>query len=157
MSQTSPFDSHSLVLASQGIQSPAAQAAVKAAFGVLEEFLKQFNARDAKAWAQTLHFPHLRLAGGQVQSWATAEDYAASNDLDAFARTGWSYTRWDWLRPVQADADKVHVALQFTRYDAAEQPIASYQAVYVLTRVDGRWGIQLRSSYAGIATPNAAF
>lgn len=153
----SSFNSLPLVLASHGIEAPAAQAAVTAAFGVLDEFLKQFNARDARAWARTLHFPHLRIAGGEVQSWATAEDYAAANDLEAFAQTGWSHTRWDWLRPVQADADKVHVALQFTRYDAAEQPIASFQALYVLTRADGRWGIQLRSSYAGIATPNAAF
>lgn len=150
-------DSSALLLAALGIADPDSQAAVSAAQQVLERFLETFNARDAKAWAQTLHFPHVRLTAGEVQLWQTPADYERSNDLAAFAETGWAYTRWDRVLPVQAGADKVHFALQFTRYDAAHQPIVSHQALYVVTRLDGRWGIQSRSSYAGIALPGAAF
>lgn len=146
-----------LLLAAHGITDPAAQAATAAAYAVLDRFLDAFNARDPQRWADTLHYPHVRLAGGEVQLWPIAADYAGSNDLQPLAATGWSHSRWDWIRPVQADADKVHLALQFTRFDAQDRPLQSFQALYVVTRQGDRWGIQSRSSYAGIATPGAAF
>jgi hypothetical protein len=58
---------------------------------------------------------------------------------------------------VQADAHKVHLALQFTRYAGDDQPLQPFQALYVVTLQDGHWGIQSRSSYAGIALAGAAF
>ena len=41
----------------------------EAALGVMEDFLVAFNARDEEAWADTLHFPHVRLASGQESSY----------------------------------------------------------------------------------------
>jgi len=130
-----------LLLAALGVATPEAQASVDAGLEVLERFLAAFNARDAQAWAQTLQFPHVRLTAGQVQQWAPAEDYARSNDIAALADTGWSFTRWDHVLPVHADPDKVHFALRFTRYDRQERPIASFDALYVVTKLDGRWGV----------------
>jgi hypothetical protein len=146
-----------LFLASQGISDAPAQAAVAAGYAVLEKFLRAFNARESKAWSNTLNYPHVRLAGGKVQIWETPEAYAASNDVEKFAGTGWHHTRWDWVKPVQADTQKVHFALQFTRFDSDDKPLSSFQATYVVTLQDGHWGIQARSSYAGIAWPGAAF
>ncbi|MBZ8143639.1 hypothetical protein CLD22_27895, partial [Rubrivivax gelatinosus] len=54
-------------------------------------------------------------------------------------------------------ADKLHFALRFTRYDSAHAAISSHEALYVLTFENGRWGVQSRSSYAGIAIAGAAF
>ena len=146
-----------LLVAAHGITDEARQAAVAQGYRVLEQFLSAFNARDPELWATTLNYPHVRLTAGQVQVWQTAADYAASNDLQEFAATGWAYTRWDWIKPVQAHADKVHLALQFTRYDAEHRAIKSFEALYVVTLQQGHWGIQARSSYAGIALPGAAF
>jgi hypothetical protein len=146
-----------VLLASLGIDTPQAQAAVSAGLNVLERFLDAFNARDAQAWARTLHFPHVRFTAGQVQQWASAEDYARSNDIAALADTGWAFTRWDRVLPVHADADKVHFAVRFTRYDAQERAIASFDALYVVTKLQGSWGVQARSSFAGIALDGAAF
>jgi hypothetical protein len=146
-----------LFLAAQGIADPKAQAAVEAGFQVLAAFLRAFNARDARLWSSTLNYPHVRLAGGEVQVWQTAADYAAGNDLERFVGTGWHHTKWDWINPVQASADKVHFALQFTRFDSDDKPINSFQATYIVTRQNDHWGIQARSSYAGIAWSGAAF
>jgi hypothetical protein len=38
--------------------------AIAAAMGVLDRHLAALNSGDAVALAQTLHFPHYRLAGG---------------------------------------------------------------------------------------------
>jgi hypothetical protein len=150
-------DTLSLLLASQGITAPEAQAAVHAGLQVLQDFLHTFNARDANAWAHVLNYPHVRFAGEQVTVWDNALDYAASNDLAPLSATGWAYSRWDFIRPVQADATKVHFALQFTRYDTHHRAQQSYQALYVVTLHNGHWGVQSRSSYAGILAPGAAF
>lgn len=146
-----------LLLGGQGITGAAAQTAVQAGLQVLQDFLRTFNARDAQAWAQVMNYPHVRLAGDQVIVWQNAADYAAANDLAPLADTGWAYSRWDFIRPVQADATKVHFALQFTRYDAQDRAQQSFQALYVVTLKDGHWGVQSRSSYAGVLTPGAAF
>jgi hypothetical protein len=69
-------DTLPLLLAGQGIDAPAAQAAVQAGLQVLQDFMRTFNARDALAWAQVMNYPHVRLAGDQVIVWHNAADYA---------------------------------------------------------------------------------
>lgn len=127
------------------------------AVAVLDEFIAAFNARDALRWARTLHYPHVRLADDLVTVWQTPEQYAASNDIGKVCASDWDHSRWDWKRLIQAGDDKLHFLVSFTRYDAADTPLARYESLYVLTRRAGRWGIQARSSYAGIALPGAAF
>ena len=155
--QATSQDDLSLLIAAGGIVDAGSVQAVREGLRVLQEFLAAFNARDAQRWSRTLQYPHVRLSAGEVRLWQTPEDYVATNDVQDFAATGWAYSRWDWIRPVQASAEKAHFALQFTRYSADERPIGSYQALYVVTKKDGRWGVQARSSYAGVTRPGAAF
>ena len=127
----------------------AAEAARSAAVGVMNEFLVAFNARDEAAWADTLHYPHVRLASQEVRVYESREAFLESADLDAFAAaTGWRYSTWDSMKVVQDSADKVHVLVQFSRFDAADELISSFASFYVVERVDGRWGIRARSSFA---------
>lgn len=150
-------DALTLLVAGAGVTTSDAQAAVQAGLQVLQDFMSTFNARDAKAWAAVMNYPHVRFAGDQVTVWDDAAVYAASNDLTPLANTGWAYSKWDWIRVIQADTNKVHFALQFTRYDAQDRPQQSFQALYIVTIKDGHWGVQSRSSYAGILSPGAAF
>lgn len=127
----------------------AAEAAVVAATGVMEAFLEAFNARDEAAWAETLLFPHVRLASQRVAVYPDAASFIAAMDLDAFARTtGWSYSTWDDMQVVQASPDKVHIQVIFSRFDADDELLASFQSLYVIEQVDGRWGVRARSSFA---------
>jgi hypothetical protein len=124
---------------------------------VLDDFMAGFNSRDSLKWAQTLNYPHVRIAGDKVIVWDTPEAYAKANDLQQFAKTGWHHSQWDWRRLVQSSDDKLHFLVQFTRYNAAGKPTASYQALYILTKRNNHWGVQARSSFAGIAIAGAAF
>lgn len=47
--------------------------------------------------------------------------------------------------------------MQFTRFGADNEPIGSYEWLYIVTRKDGHWSVQARSSYAGIAVKGSAF
>ncbi len=130
-------------------EAPAEAAAEAAALTVMEDFLAAFNARDVAAWADTLHFPHVRIASQRVAVYPDREAFIGDRDLEAFAvQTGWDHSTWDAMRVVQASAEKVHIAVTFTRFDAEGVAMASYDSLYVVERLDGRWGIRARSSFA---------
>lgn len=123
--------------------------AEQSAIAVMNAFMTAFNARDESAWADTLLFPHVRMASHEVAVYPDKRSFVAASDLDAFAAsTGWDHSRWDDLRVIQVSPEKVHIAVTFTRFDSAGAAMASYQSMYVVERLDGRWGIRARSSFA---------
>lgn len=117
-----------------------------AALGVLDRHIAALNARDAAALAGTLHFPHYRLSGSGMSIWETPERYF--DDFRARAGGDWHHSAWDFRNLIEASHDKVHLDVQFTRFRADGSPIASYRSIWVITRIDGRWAAQLRSSFA---------
>ena len=121
----------------------------KAAIGVMADFLAAFNARDEAAWADTLVYPHVRIASSEVVTYETRSDFLGAMDLDSFAAaTGWRYSRRDDMVVLQDSATKVHIQVRFSRFDANDALLASYDSLYVIERIDGRWGIRARSSFA---------
>ena len=128
--------------------SPAQQYAggpEAAALRVLDDYIAAYNARDESAFVATLHFPHVRIAGDRVRTFAGASEYLRELEL---GKGGWAYSTWTDRRIVQSGAAKVHVAARFTRFRAGGVPVGSYDSLYVIVLRNGRWGILARSSYA---------
>ena len=72
------------------------------------------------------------------------EEFAAQMDFRAFARNyNWQRSAWDRLEVIQVGANKVHIAVQFTRYDAAQTPQASFDSLYILQRDAGGGGVSV--------------
>ncbi len=122
--------------------------AEKAALKVMDEFLQAFNARDLQAWRATLHYPHVRIASGGVAIAMTPEEYGTEDLFGRLAASGWHHSRWTDMHIVQSGPEKVHVAVRFTRFDANDVPLASFDSLYVITLQGGRWGVIARSSFA---------
>ncbi len=120
--------------------------AVAAATAVLDRHMSALNTGDAAALAATLHFPHYRFTGGQMKIWEKSDSYLV--DFRARAGDGWHHSSWDFVRPVAAGPDKVHLDVQFTRYCADGSAMGSFRSLWVVTLREGVWGAQLRSSYA---------
>ena len=95
----------------------------------------------------TLNFPHVRLASGKVTTWETPGTYRIADFLGR-AGDGWNESRWDERTAIHAGADKVHLAVKFSRWRADGSLIGAYQSIYIVTLVGGKWGIQARSSFA---------
>ncbi len=114
---------------------------------VLDRFMEALNAHDAAAMDAAMHFPHFRFTGRQV----TVYECAGSNPMDLFQRLqaedNWNRSEWRNRELVQFDYHKAHVALSYTRFRRDGSVIGVYESLYVLTQVDGRWGIQIRSSF----------
>jgi hypothetical protein len=118
---------------------------------VLDAFMTAFNARDAAAEERTYHFPHYRLASGQMRVLDApgAKTQATMKDTyRRFVESGWDHSSWTRRRIIHIAADKAHVDTQFTRYRKDGTVIAAFDSLYVVIKEKGRWGIKLRSSFA---------
>ncbi len=118
----------------------------------VDKFLETFNSRDGEAWTDSLNFPHVRPAQHGIQKVsADADSYLSGFSYDRVIATGWDHSEWDYKHVVHTSENKIHVAGQWSRYTAAGDKILTTPIVYIVTRVEGKWGIQARfgSDYAG--------
>jgi hypothetical protein len=133
------------VVSSETTDGPEPQS-VAAAMDVLDRHFAALNAGDARAVADTLHFPHYRLAGVRMQVWESPGRYL--DDFRSRAGNEWHRSALDFRKALAASADKVHVDVQFTRYRRDGSVLGQYRSLWVVSRIEGRWGAQLRSSFA---------
>jgi len=113
----------------------------------VEIFFEGFNAEDDARIHEALNFPHVRIASGTVRVMDGPEHFktpfAALKQVE-----GWHHSTLDRAEVVHAGESKVHFDVAFTRFHEDGTPYATHQALWVVTRVDGHWGIQARSSFA---------
>jgi hypothetical protein len=115
-----------------------------AASACLDRFTTAFNAGDLAGMDAELRFPHMLLSGAQRLVW----DSPGQHPPDFFERlraTGWASTRYESKEAVLASADKVHFVLTYTRRNASDEVLSTHHNLWIVTRLDDRWGIALRS------------
>ena len=115
---------------------------------VLDAFMEAFNRIDVAAWERTFHFPHYRLASGDMSVLEQPGQQDASELRRRLEASGWQHSAWERREIVHLSADKAHVDTRFVRYRADGSVLAAFDSLYVLTKEDGRWGVKLRSSFA---------
>ena len=120
------------------------------ALWVLDTFFAALNAGDAEALYQTINLPHVRIAGDGVAIYATLDDLERSYLRDFSSRAGpdWDHSVLDSKEVIHSSESKVHVFIQFTRCDKNGGEIATYKSLWIMTCIDGHWGVQARSSFA---------
>ena len=109
-----------------------------------DNFLKAFNAKDAVEWARTLNYPHIRFSNGSVTTWDSEEEYAemAKSRFITLVSNGWDHSRWLKREVTLSSEDKIHVSTEFERFNAEDESLGVYQALYIVTNINGDWGIQ---------------
>ena len=121
-------------------------AEIAAAMTILDEHMTALNAQDNARLCATLHFPHYRLAGGKMQVWEKPDTYLA--DFHKRAGADWHHTFWDFRNVIVAGPEKIHFDVQFTRYRADNSVLGTYRSLWIVAKLDGRWAVQARSTYA---------
>jgi hypothetical protein len=124
--------------------NPEIEAAV---MKTLDEYMSAWNRKDLAAWERTFHFPHYRLASGNMN---VLQQPGLQDAVKVWARAGsdWHHSEWERRRIIHASSDKVHVDTKFTRYRADGSKIGTYESLYIITKERGRWGVKMRSSFA---------
>ncbi|MGQ0510764.1 MAG: hypothetical protein ACT4P9_09135 [Betaproteobacteria bacterium] len=119
----------------------------QACLACLERWMAALNAHDAAAMDAELHFPHVRFAEAKI----TVLERPAGNAMDLFKRLeredGWHHSAWNRREILQRSDTKVHMAVNYTRFRRDGSVIGDYDSLYVMALKDGRWGVQLRSSF----------
>ena len=115
---------------------------------VLDAFMEAFNRIDVAAWERTFHFPHYRLASGDMSVLERPGQQDGTELRRRLEASGWHHSAWERREIVHLAADKAHVDTRFVRYRADGSVLAAFDSLYVLTREEGRWGVKLRSSFA---------
>lgn len=121
-------------------------AEIAAAQDRLDAFIVAFNARDLKAFEDTFNFPHVRFASGRVT--IINPGYHKPEMFERGSLAEWDHSAWRRREVIHAGADKVHIDTHFARFRKDGSLIGGFDSIYIVTRQDGRWGIQGRSSYA---------
>lgn len=106
-----------------------------------------WNRADSRALRAALHVPHVSLPGHRLSIRESELDLLRSPDFRAPASVeGWHGSAMDDLRVDHASADKAHCVVTFGRIAVDGTRYANGHAVYLVTKRDGRWGIQLHSA-----------
>ncbi len=113
---------------------------------IAEEFVEGFNARDDQRHRDVMNFPSVILVDGRFKLWERPEDYALP--WERFVESeGWHRSTLDTAEVIQLGPDKVHLLVTFSRYDADDVRYSTRHGLWVITRVEGHWGIQFRSNF----------
>ena len=120
------------------------------ATAALEAFFAALNSGEDQDLFDTMHVPHVRISGNGVAIYNTREDL--ENDyLKGFsARAGdsWHHTVLESIEVLHSSESKVHLFIHWTRYDKGGGRLVSHQALWIMTKINGHWGAQARSSFA---------
>ena len=112
----------------------------------LDAFLTAFNARDIPAYEASFNFPHVRFASGTVTTINLG--YHKPEMFTSGSLAEWDRSAWQRREVIQAGRDKVHINTRFARYRKDGSVLSAFDSIYIVTRQNGRWGIQGRSSFA---------
>ena len=111
----------------------------------LVEYFRAWNAEDNEAITQASNFPRLSLGGnGQVVVRESPEDITTDFELLRQGE-GWDHTTLDLFEAVQVSVDKVHFKVVFSRHYEDGTTYRTIPALYVITKQNGHWGLQLQS------------
>jgi hypothetical protein len=127
-----------------GIDPAGASRSSTAGLEAVTAFMQAWNSHDHQRLAAAIHYPHVRIAGGAVETWRTAADYLAGPEPGR-QRT-WYQTRIDAMRVAQATATGVNLVVSFSRLGRDGSVLSSDEGVFLAAFRDGEWKIQARST-----------
>lgn len=117
------------------------------AFVPIKAYIEALNKGDVDGVRAAYHFPHVLFNRGRVVHYPTAESFSLGDFLNRVGADGWVRSSIDDYRVVLTGPQKVHFDVSFTRWRADGSAIGVHHSLYIVTEIDGRWGLQSRSSY----------
>lgn len=117
----------------------------------IDDFFAALNARDVESCRNALHYPHIQIAGNEVSVLDQPELFQI--DFQSLAADGWSHSTLDSCAMRQNCGEKVHFEIQMSMHQANNSRYATFQALWIVLRKEGKWGIQCRSIFPSSVRP----
>ena len=106
-------------------------------------FFAAWNAHDANAVAAAIHYPHVRIADGLVEVWASPDRFLAGSEPGR-QRT-WYQTRVDDMKVAQTTSNGVNLTVRVSRLGRDGRVLSTDEGVFLVALRDGAWKVQARS------------
>ncbi len=108
-----------------------------------------FNKRNKKISVDFLNFPHIRIANKNITIHNSPEEFLKNWDRgqENLDKQGWDHTDTLSIKPVQSDKNKVHLLLHQSRINKKGLAYLDFQTLWIVTKINNKWGIQFRSSF----------
>jgi hypothetical protein len=119
-------------------------------FAVLDSFIINFKQPLEKYLPnhlKTYLFPHVRISSGKISIIPNADSIPVSY-WQARMPADWDHSEWVSRTIVQASPVKVHLVNVFRRFRKDNSVIADETSLYIMEKVNGKWGVRGRSSFA---------
>ncbi|MBK1880736.1 hypothetical protein JIN87_27890 [Pelagicoccus mobilis] len=114
------------------------------AIDVLNKFTESFNNEDTEGMDSTLHFPHV-FPGPNTVIW-NEPGQLKKEFFDKLKSQGWAFSRYTKQEPIYESNTKIHFRVEYERCRSDESVINLQRAIWILTKKDEKWGIQIRSN-----------
>ena len=114
----------------------------------LQAFIDAWNTGDNVELRKAMNFPFVSLFGSRVIAAEVAEDF--STDFEGMRqRNDWVRSDFDFDRfeVLESSAEKVHCGIDFRRYNSQGEAYTHGRVMYIVTRQDSHWGLQLRTGF----------
>jgi hypothetical protein len=116
---------------------------VKEAWASIENFFVAFNNEDNDELQKYMTFPHMFLnRNGSV---SVSEERWDMNFEAMKERQDWVKSTLDSHKATMVFEDKVHFRIVFGRVNSKGEKYYTKEGVYIATKKDGKWGLQVRS------------
>ena len=108
-----------------------------------------FNKRDKDICTNLLNYPHIRLWKNKFSIFNNKKDFLDGFDkqTENLKKEGWSHTVTLSIKVVQSDTNKVHLLLHQSRRNNKDIEYHNFHTLWIMTKIEGKWGIQFRSSF----------
>lgn len=117
------------------------------AFAPIKAYIDALNRNDTDGVRAAFLFPHVLFSQGRVFHYPTAESFSLNDFKQRVSSDGWVRSSIDGHMVVLSGPDKVHFDIWFTRWRADGSAIGVHHSLYIVSKVNERWGLQARSSY----------
>ena len=114
----------------------------------LEAFITAWNTGEDSNLRKTMHFPFISLFSARTTQIANQpEEFSAGFDRMR-EREKWLRSAFDFdsFAVIISSPDKVHCEIDFERYNTAGERYTRGRVMYIVTKRDGRWAIQMRTA-----------
>jgi hypothetical protein len=127
-----------------GLDAAARSANAAAAQNAVNAFFDAWNSHHHDRLAASIHYPHVRVADGNVEISRAAADFLAGPEPGR-QRT-WFQTRLDASKVAQVTATGANVIVSFSRLGRDGKVLSTDEGVFLAVARNGVWKIQARST-----------
>ncbi|MFC1639514.1 hypothetical protein ACFL3B_01970 [Gemmatimonadota bacterium] len=119
-----------------------------AALEAVDRYLNAFYGGDGSDWESTLRYPFVNVRVGGLDEIKTPEEAVRFDRSQFDTRLGEGSMTWTSLRVIQSGSDGVNVLAELGRRDASGQLPTALCGLYLVTNLQGKWGVIGRSAIA---------